>query len=233
MSTSQQPQCTHDRGPGTSVCFRCRYEAGLASRERLRKGAVWGAVLVIVIAALAAGGNAGASWWKLLRDEGKPTLEAATPPGATAPVVNARSASWAAESVRMVSLAPPPAPARAPMAPILVQGATTLRQGIEAVRRGDTVIVSFDNPQARTRRADKFDQLLRATLPRIYGALADSLLAAHPGKLVSDPRALVRELPTKGLSLAGTGEWRIVVWPETRPGQDGPLVIRYRTALAR
>jgi hypothetical protein len=193
---------------------------------------VWGAVLVIVIAALAAGGNAGASWWKLLREDGKPMLEAATPPAVTAPVASARSASWAAESVRMVSLAPP-TPVRAPIGPVLAEGSTTLREGIEAVRRGDTVVVSFDNPQGRTRRADKFDQLVRETLPRIYGPLADSLLALHPGRLVNDPRALVRELPTKGLSLAGAGEWRIVVWPETRPGQDGPLVIRYRTTLAR
>ena len=231
MSSHQQPECTHDRGPGTTVCFRCRYESGVASRERLRKGAVWGSVIVIAIAALAAGGNAGMSWLELVRDDGEPTLQAATPP---APVANDRSAGWAAESVRMVALTPPAPPTNAPTVrgPILLPGTTAFPDEIMAVRRGDTVFVSFDTPQARTRRADKFDALLRSTLPRIYGGLADTLLAANPGKLVSDARTLVRELPAKGLTVAGKGDWRIVVWPETRLGQDGPLVVRYRTALA-
>jgi hypothetical protein len=172
--------------------------------------------------------NAGASAIRGLRgEEERPEARTAV---ASAPLPQ-RSAGWAAESVRMVALTSSTSSAPS-FNPVLFEGTATLRAGVEANRHGDTVIVSFDTPATRTRRADRFEDLLRATLPRIYGATADSALAAHPARLVTDARVLLTELPRTGLTLRATGGRRIVVWPETRPGQDGPLVVRYRTALA-
>jgi hypothetical protein len=66
----------------------------------------------------------------------------------------------------------------------------------------------------------------------VYGARADSLLAGVPeGGLVDGD--LLTELPARGLRVALADGWALRVWPETRPGRDGPLVVRYRTVVAK
>ena len=126
-----------------------------------------------------------------------------------------------------------PVSASAAVTPIVPQGRTDLRDSAFAVRSGDTVIVHFDTSPLRTRRADKFETVVRQTLPAIYGARADTLLGAVPaGKLVA-PNELVTVLPRKGIHLSAPNGTRLALWPETRPGRDGPLVVAYRVTVEK
>jgi hypothetical protein len=120
-----------------------------------------------------------------------------------------------------------------PLTPIVAEGRTALRDGLVAVRRGDTVTVHFDTPLMRTRQPQKFEQLVRATLPAIYGAAVESVLATVAvGDLIRgvDPTA---SASTHGVYLPLAAGWSLALWPQTRPGRDGPLIITYRTALTR
>jgi hypothetical protein len=120
-----------------------------------------------------------------------------------------------------------------PLTPIVAEGRTALRDGLVAVRRGDTVTVHFDTPLLRTRQPLKFEQLVRATLPAIYGAAVESVLATvAAGDLIRgvDPAA---SASTHGVYLPLAAGWSLALWPQTRPGRDGPLIITYRTALTR
>ena len=129
----------------------------------------------------------------------------------------------------------PAAPATEPMslAPVVAQGRTELTGGMFAVRSGDTVTVHFDTPEARTRRPEKFEQIVRTTLPQVHGAAAQTLLGSiAPGSLIGAVD-LVNELPVRGLHLKGRDGRTISLWPETRPGRDGPLVVAYRAVPSR
>lgn len=120
-----------------------------------------------------------------------------------------------------------------PLKPIVAEGRTALRDGLVAVRTGDTVTVHFDTPLLRTRQPQKFEQLVRATLPAIYGAAVESVLATvGAGELIRgvDPTATAA---THGVYLPLAAGWSLALWPETRPGRDGPLIVTYRTALTR
>ena len=125
-----------------------------------------------------------------------------------------------------------PAPAVPPLKAVIAEGRTDLLKGVFAVRAGDTVAVHFDTPDARTRRADKFEAIVRATLPKIYGAAADSLLSRLPtGALIAGD--LVGGAMKRGIRLALADGWTLALRPETRPGRDGPLVVTYRATVAR
>ena len=120
-----------------------------------------------------------------------------------------------------------------PLTPILAEGRTALRNGLVAVRTGDTVTVHFDTPLLRTRQPQKFEQLVRATLPSIYGAAVEAVLATvAAGELIRgvDPTMTAS---THGVYLPLAAGWNLALWPETRPGRDGPLIVTYRTALTR
>jgi hypothetical protein len=149
------------------------------------------------------------------------------------PVVSAPAVATApaapVDSATRPSVATPPTPL---LRPVIPQGRTDLPDSVWAERRADTVVVHFDTSPARTRRADKFEAIVRQTLRAVYGAAADSLLAAVPdGQLVS-PNELLTKLPSKGIHLSSASGARIQLWPETRPGRDGPLVVAYRTVVA-
>jgi hypothetical protein len=118
-----------------------------------------------------------------------------------------------------------------PLAPIVPAGRHRLADSMFAVRTGDTVRVHFDNTRLRTRRADKLERIIRATLPEVYGKSADSVLAAVPAGQLVNSASLLTELPSRGLHFPLGGGWVIALWPETRPGQDGPLVVSYRTVV--
>jgi hypothetical protein len=126
-----------------------------------------------------------------------------------------------------------PKPEQARVATVLPLGRTDLPDSVVAVRDGDTVRVRFDTSPLRTRRADKFERIVRETLPAVYGRLADTLLAAIPDGRLAAPNDLLTELPARGIHLAAADGRRIGLWPETRPGRDGPLVIAYRTLVER
>jgi hypothetical protein len=120
-----------------------------------------------------------------------------------------------------------------PLKPIVAEGRTALRDGLVAVRTGDTVAVHFDTPTMRTRQPQKFEQLVRATLPAIYGSAVDSVLATvAAGELIRGVDPTVATL-THGVYLPLAAGWNLALWPETRPGRDGPLIVTYRTALTR
>ena len=141
-----------------------------------------------------------------------PSVSTATP---------AKPASAADSSARLV------------IGPIIPQGRTDLRDSLFAIRTADTVVVHFDTSPSRTRRADKFETIVRQTLNVVYGPIADSLLAAVPSGRLAAPNELVTTLPSRGIHLAGPHGARLVLWPETRPGRDGPLVVAYRTIVER
>jgi hypothetical protein len=112
-------------------------------------------------------------------------------------------------------------------------GRTALRDTMVADRSGDTVRVSFDLLLSRTRRPEKFEAIMRSTLPQVYGALADSALRALPAGAVARAGDLVTTLPERGFRIPLADGRAIAVWPETRVGRDGPLVVAYRAVGSR
>jgi len=134
-----------------------------------------------------------------------------------------------------VAVAPAPVAAK-PVAPtpIVQMGSSSLAGGIDAQRTDSAVTLSFDTPMSRTRRPEKFEQLVRSTLPSIYGKKVDSALTAMPSGSLAKQGDLLTELPSRGLRIPIDSAWEIRVFPETRKGVDGPLVVRYRaSAVAR
>jgi hypothetical protein len=111
-------------------------------------------------------------------------------------------------------------------------GRTALRDTMIADRSGDTVRVSFDLLLSRTRRPDKFEAIVRSTLPQVFGSAADSALRALPYGSVARAGYLLETLPSTGFHIPLKDGRTIALWPETRVGRDGPLVIAYR-AVAR
>jgi hypothetical protein len=167
---------------------------------------------------------------------------AAAPAAALSPETTVAGAT--ALPVPPASAAGPPAPpvVQAPAAPTTptatpaatpANGRTELQGGMYALRSGDTVTVYFDTPEARTRRPDKFEQIVRSTLPAVHGNAAETLLSGvTPGTLIGAVD-LVGELPSRGLHLRATDGRVLSLWPETRPGRDGLLVVAYRSVLSR
>jgi hypothetical protein len=126
-----------------------------------------------------------------------------------------------------------PAPSAGQFSPVIPMGRTALRDTMVAERAGDTVRVRFDLLLSRTRRADKFEAIVRATLPQVYGAPADSALQALPVGAVARAGDLTTALTERGFRIPLAGGRTIAVWPETREGRDGPLVIAYRALASR
>lgn len=230
MSERFAPPCPHDVGPGIAVCLRCRQERRATSRDRRRRVLYATSAVILGIAVLGAAGAAG-MLDNELRAAGivlpsEPTVTAAY----IAPVVATPEVTVPAETTvtSVASVTTPPAPE---LAPVIGEGQSDLRDGIVAVRGGAEVKVFFDKPLTRTRRPEKFEAVVRATLPQIYGAAADSALAAIPAGALVPRDGLVTDLPAQGLTIPVRDGVTVRVWPETRPGQDGPLVVRYRATV--
>lgn len=119
----------------------------------------------------------------------------------------------------------------APVTPVLREGRTDFDDGMYAERAGNTVLVHFDTPLTRTRRRDKLEHIVRATLPRIYGAALDSVLAKIPVGGLTNGRDPVTDLTSRGIWVPLPKGWTVAVWPQTRPGQDGPLVVTYKAVV--
>jgi hypothetical protein len=145
--------------------------------------------------------------------------------GAVAPQGEPSHITPAASSAALSSTALP--------TPIIPLGESPLRDGVRAVRDDSAVVLMFDTPDARTRIPEKFERFVRATLPQVYGAPADSALAHIPVGALAHQGSLLNELPIRGMRVALSGGWAIVLYPETRPGQDGPLVVRYRASVTK
>jgi hypothetical protein len=228
-------------GPGIPVCLRCRKEHRVATRERRRRALFAAAAIALGVATIGAAGAAGMLDSELRAAgfvipassvQSGPSVSAPqsapeiVPDSAPAPV-----ASVAPEST-VVSVASVTIPPAAELAATIGEGRTSLRDGIVAERRGDEITVHFDTPAARTRRAEKFEGVLRATLPQLYGARVDSALLAIPVGTLVPAHGLTTDLPMQGLYVPLPGGLTLRIWPETRPGQEGPLIVRYRVLVA-
>src|SRR5450432_2413305 len=82
--------CTHERGPGTSVCLRCRAELHAKSAARLKRTLVRvGAVVVVIAIGVGIGGGA------ITMNRGSVAPEQAAPaaqPSAASSTTTARAA---------------------------------------------------------------------------------------------------------------------------------------------
>ena len=226
--------CTHERGVGTTICIHCRKASRIASRERRRRLMLRGAAGAIVVATGLAASALGATALRDRRAAARTTSAAPTvqAPTATTPIpARPDSASTAAAVTTPAAVAAetPAAPKpSSPVSPILPVGNSTLADGVGAFRSDSGVTLSFDMPMTRTRRAEKFEQFVRATLPAIYGPKIDSALAKMPAGSLAHQGDLTSELPTRGVRIPVDSAWDVLVYPETRKGVDGPLVVRYR-----
>jgi hypothetical protein len=228
--------CPHERRPGVTICLQCRNAEHRAARGRLARAVLTGALAVGV-----AGGIAGAVLLRpgATRPEGGAVARpAATEASSAATLASGRAGDAAAKtagiSAPSVALAAPATgTVKPPVAPRIAEGRTELRDGVYALRAGDTIAVHFDTPLARTRRPEKFERLVRATLPRLYGEDAERALAALPSGALVAQGDLLAELPVRGVRIPVGDGWELALHPATRPGQDGPLVVSYAVTLAR
>ena len=246
LTPRHSPQiCTHERGVGTTVCLHCRKEARLAAKDRRQRLMLRGAAGTIIVAtglavtALGANALRGRSAGKQSdpaapKASSEPTRVASDPTHAAPDsATRAPSPSASVPIVPVAAAKPAPAKPSAP-APVIQMGTSSLDGGINAERTDAAVTLSFDLPLVRTRRPEKFEQFVRATLPSIYGKRVDSALTALPTGALAKQGDLITELPSRGLRIPVDSAWEIRVFPETRPGVEGPLVIRYRaSAVAR
>lgn len=229
MPTNQTGSCQHERRPGTVVCLYCRHEQHMAEvgRQRSRQMVVGGVLAVVVAVGV----------WGPFRQAGEEAGAATTAstsivPPASAIETRADALVEAPPAVGVASAATVPDRSPVPR-PIVAPGRTSLGDGAVAVRSGDTVAVHFDTPEARTRRPEKFERIVRSTLPAIYGAAADSALAAVPQGMLASGGDLLTALPEQGVRIPTSDGGALMLWPETRPGRDGPLVVTYRATVVR
>ncbi|HEY8176671.1 MAG TPA: hypothetical protein VIF32_13310 [Gemmatimonadaceae bacterium] len=117
------------------------------------------------------------------------------------------------------------------MTPSIAEGRTELGEGMFAERAGAQVTVHFDTDDLRTRFDEKFERIVRSTLPRVFGPDVRAALNDVPVGNFVRGGDLLRELPTRGIALQMTEGRTLTVWPITRPGRDGPLVDSYRAAI--
>ena len=196
-----------------------------------------GAAAVLSLAVISASGVAAATALRARAGTQGPapgTVESSAPVATdTSEAVDATQLDSTTFSAAPARDARMPVVAAGSVAPIVPLGRTVLRDTMVAYRAGDTVRVSFDLPLSRTRRPDKFEGIVRSTLPQVYGPLADSALRALPYGAVARAGDLVTTLPERGFHIAVAGGLTIAVWPETREGRDGPLVVSYRAVVSR
>lgn len=255
--------CPHDLGPGTTVCLRCRQEQRDAARTRQQQMlAVCGVAAMGLLGIYVMGASAANAWHAATRpDTGRvvarasvvassvngnaggnevkqqgDTVSAAAGPTSAPTAGLTAGPAFVPTTLAGTPAAPPASVApttESPVAILVSEGRTDLTATLIAERAGDSLIVDFDTPETRTRRRDKFEAVVRRTLPMLYGAPVDSVLRAIPdGGIVGDAD-LLGELPKRGVHLALGNGSTLELWPETRPGQDGPLVVSYRARVRR
>lgn len=217
-ATQDSATCPHGKRAGITVCLYCRQEARQAARRRrnqmlMRVGGLLAAG-VVVVGVIAAALIAVAPW---SRTSAPQAAEAAAP---------ARTGKLASTPTVAV-VAKPVAARTAQMSPVVAEGLTDLGDSVFVERSGGEVTVRFDNSMLRTRFEEKFERTVRSTLPRVYGTPAQVALdSVVPGTLVRGD--LLNELPAKGIELTVGPGRALMVFPVTRQGENGPLVVAYR-----
>ena len=229
-----QPDCEHLRGPGTTLCLHCRKEARLAAsikRKRLMLRGTAGAIVVatfVTVSAFGATAIRGRNAAHKADSSTSPSANAATP----APIVASAPAEPQPPAANPVVGPAATSTVVVPsVVPIIPVGESMLADGVAASRSDGIVTVSFDKSMIRTRIPDKFERFLRATLPAIYGARVDSSLTRLPIGALARQGDLITVLPASGVRIPIDAAWELRVFPETRPGVGGPLVVRYRTTV--
>ena len=169
-----------------------------------------------------------------LRQEGRIKSAAPKAPRLLAPTPVKSAAVETPDSIP----SPPPAVAAKPAVTgtsgaLVGEGRTSLTDSVYAVRTGDAIVVNFDVQGSRTHRADKFEQMVRLTLPLVYGRRNTSALDSIPTGSLLPSRDVVGELATQGLHLTLGNGTRISLWPQTRESSSGPLVVAYRVVVDR
>lgn len=225
MTPRPAAPCTHERRHGTTVCLYCRMEEREAVRAKrkqalLKFGGMAGAgalVIVGVVAAITAvrGGDASG-------DAVAAPAVATTPSEQDAPAAPVEQAG----TPRVAAVASPALIA-------IAAGRTSLEGGLYAERIGDTVFVHFDTPATRTRRSDKFERVVRETLPVVLGDAGRAAVEQlAPGALVRGGE-LLASLDAGPMRIGLPSGATAFVTPGSRPGEDGPLVVSYRLVVAR
>jgi hypothetical protein len=230
--------CPHGKRAGITVCLYCRQEARVAARRRrtqllMRVGGIvvgGGAVIGVLAATLVAI----APWSRSSVPEAAEVTPAPvtkeTAKRADASPNASRTTPIAAPSTAQASTAH--ASTAQAIAPIVAEGRTDLGDSTFVERAGAEAVVHFDNSTLRTRFDEKFERIVRTTLPRIYGNDAQLGLDALPvGTLVRGD--LLQELPTRGIELLLSGGRVLMLYPVTRAGETGPLVVGYRASARR
>jgi hypothetical protein len=219
FSGRTETQCPHGQR-GTSVCLYCRQDARDAARKRRNKlltrfglttlgGGVVIALVVGVLVTLAPASRT------------SEPAEADTTPATTAVVTSSAGAS--ADSARPSLLSPQIAPGR-----------RELGNGVVADRVGDEVTVTFDTDSLRTRIDWKFEGIVRATLPMVFGDAARGALDRIESGSLLERRNLIRDLPRRGVQIPlDSGLGTIRLYPILRQGRDGPLVTAYRADVIK
>lgn len=135
-------------------------------------------------------------------------------------------------SAASVAAAPArPAAPKARLVPAISEGRRELGDSMFAVREGDQVTVHFDTEERRTRFDWKFEDVVRATLPVVFGPEVRVALDSVREGTLARGGDLLNELPTRGITLELPDGHELRVFPITRPGRDGPLVVAYRAAV--
>lgn len=113
--------------------------------------------------------------------------------------------------------------------PSIAEGRRQLGDSVYAIREGGQVTVHFDTETLRTRFDWKFEGVVRATLPLVFGPVAGAALDSIPTGTFASGGQLMTELARRGIPIR-LGHQTLMVWPVTRQGRDGPLVVGYRAA---
>jgi hypothetical protein len=170
----------------------------------------------------------------------RPTRELAPIPesGKTEPSTAKTEPAIATKAAEPPPSAPTPPAAAANVrasetATLLGPGRTVLADSIFALRTGDSVMVNFDTHGNRTRRADKFEVMVRNTLPLVYGKRSTAALDSIPEGSLLPSRDVLGDLRAQGLHLHLANGKRIAVWPQARETSDGPLVVAYWVVIER
>lgn len=203
------------------MCLRCKQDARILARQRrLKAGTKFGIIalgggtlIALLVAGLTAIATDARSFGRAPTATPTPTRDAAQP----APRVAAK----------------PRAVAPAAVQPVIREGRKALGDSMYAERTGDSVSVIFDTEALRTRFDWKFEGVVRLTLPIVFGRDARTALDSIPSGRLVRGGDLLRELPTRGIPLALSLGRTLHVWPITRDGRDGPIIIGYRAASAR
>jgi hypothetical protein len=226
MSSSISATCPHGLRPGTNVCLRCKYDERAANRKRrymvaarvgIAASGVVVAISVLIGVVMAIAPTARTSSATEANDDGTVVQASKPRPAPAAERVTPKAAARVST---------------AKLEPRIAEGRRELTDSMFAVREGEQVTVHFDTEELRTRYDWKFERVVRSTLPIVFGAAVRAALDSIPEGQFATGGDLLTELTTRGIDLTISEGQTLRVWPVTRPGQDGPLVVAYRATSA-